>query len=171
MNITRVYANANRWTFKIPSINRLISKYVGDGSGWVDPFAGMYSPAEHTNDLRPSTNAKFHMDAIEFCEKLQDKYNGILFDPPYSPRQMKECYNDCGIKPTMQQTQNITLYYGVKKVVANKIKLGGLAISFGWNSYGWGKRFGFEPIEIMLVCHSSAHNDTIVVVEKKLFEP
>ena len=52
----------------------------------------------------------------------------------------------------------------------NKIKIGGYAITCGWNSYGWGKRFGFEPVELLIVCHSSAHNDTMVLVERKVQE-
>ena len=41
----------NKWTFKIPAIADLITRYVGDGDGWLDPFAGRYSPAKLTNDL------------------------------------------------------------------------------------------------------------------------
>jgi len=46
--------------------------------------------------------------------------------------------------------------------------LGGFAISFGWNSIGMGKTHGFEIIEILLVCHGGAHNDTIVTVDRKV---
>jgi len=31
-----------------------------------------------------------------------------------------------------------------------------------------GKKMGFELIEILLVCHGSDHNDTIVTVERKV---
>ncbi len=170
MKITRVYSNPTRWTFTKKPIRELLKKYVGNGKGWIDPFAGMNSPAEFTNDLNPNMKAKENMWAVEWCEKLKGKFNGILLDPPYSPRQMKECYNAIGFKPTTKDTQNVVLYMGVKKAIASKIKVGGYAITFGWNSYGWGKRFGFEVVEILLVCHSQAHNDTIVVVEKKVQE-
>lgn len=30
----------SRWTFTIPPIADLLAKYVGDGKGWIDPFAG-----------------------------------------------------------------------------------------------------------------------------------
>ena len=36
------------------------------------------------------------------------------------------------------------------------------------NSIGIGKKKGFEIIEILLVCHGRAHNDTIVTVERKV---
>ena len=51
MKMNRVWAMPNKWTFKIPPIAELLARYVGDGKGWIDPFAGMYSPAEFTNDL------------------------------------------------------------------------------------------------------------------------
>ena len=41
-------------------------------------------------------------------------------------------------------------------------------LSFGWNSGGIGKSLGFEIIEILLVAHGGAHNDTICTVERKL---
>ena len=168
IKITRVYSNPSRWTFTIKPIKNLLDKYVKDGKGWIDPFAGMNSPAEFTNDLNPDMKAKEHLWAIEWCQNLTGKYNGILLDPPYSPRQMKECYNAIGFKPTTKDTQNSPLYQNVKKAIADKIKIGGYAITCGWNSYGWGKKFGFEIIEILLVCHSHAHNDTIVIVERKV---
>lgn len=169
MEIKRVFANANKETFKIKPIKKLLDKYVGDGKGWIDPFAGNNSPAEYTNDLNPNTNAKYHLFAQEFIKKFKKiEFNGCILDPPYSPRQMKECYNVVGYKPTMRDTQNISLYMDIKKELATKIKSGGYVITCGWNSYGWGKRFNFLPIEILLVCHSQAHNDTIVIVEKRI---
>jgi len=169
MKINRVYANANHETFKIKPIKKLVDKYVGDGKGWIDPFSGNNSPAEFTNDLNPNTKAKYHLFAQEFIDKLNGyTYKGCILDPPYSPRQMKEAYNSIGYKPSMGETQNAKLYMDVKKAIAPKIKSGGYVITCGWNSYGWGKRFNFSPVEILLVCHSSAHNDTIVIVEKKI---
>jgi hypothetical protein len=55
--------------------------------------------------------------------------------------------------------------------LANKIKVGGYCISFGWNSNGMGKNRGFEIVEILLVSHGGHHNDTIVTVERKVYPP
>jgi hypothetical protein len=157
----------NRWTFQIPPIADLVARYVGDGKGWVDPFAGMTSPAEITNDLNPEAKAKYHLDALDFLKQLAGRYRGILFDPPYSYGQMKECYSKVGIeKIPMRQCNN---FYGdLRNVIEPLILPGGVSISFGWNSIGMGKTHGFEIIEILLVCHGRAHNDTIVTVERKV---
>jgi len=53
MIINRVWAMPNKWTFTIKPIAELLARYVGDGKGWVDPFAGKNSPAELCNDLNP----------------------------------------------------------------------------------------------------------------------
>ena len=160
----------NRWTFTIPPITDLIKRYVKSGKGWIDPFAGMNSPAEFTNDLNPEMNAKQHLKAYDFCNNLTKRYNGILFDPPYSSRQVKECYENIGFKMTYGDTLN-GMFHKEKNIISQKIKISGIAISFGWNSVGFGKQRGFEIIEILLVCHGGHHNDTIVTVEQKISDP
>lgn len=167
MEIKRIWAMPNKWTFTIKPIKEILKEYVKDGKNWIDPFAGMNSPAEITNDLNPKANAKFHMKALDFVKQLNGKYDGILFDPPYSGRQVKECYNDLKIDVQRDDT-NSFFYCSVKREVAHKIKVGGIAISFGWNSNGMGKKYGFEIIKILIIPHGSAHNDTIVTIEKKI---
>src|SRR5690606_8280780 len=131
--------------------------------GWVDPFAGENSPAEITNDLNPEKPTKYHLHAKEFCETIEIAAKGILFDPPYSLRQVKECYDSIGVKMFQDDSQRFP--QNVKEAIVNKIIPGGIAITFGWNSQGFGKNLGFEIIEILLIAHGRGHNDTIVVVE------
>ena len=167
MIVKRTWAMPNKWTFKIKPISELIYKYGQDFQNWIDPFAGQTSPAEITNDLNPNTIAKYNMKALDFSKMLKGKYNGVLFDPPYSGRQVKECYNELGIDVLRDDT-NSFFYYSVKNELSKKIKVGGYAISFGWNSNGFGKKNGFQIVEILLVAHGAAHNDTICTVEKKV---
>lgn len=167
--IQRVWAMPSRWTFTIKPIKKMVEKYVGSGKGWIDPFAGKYSPAEITNDIDPQMPTKFHLHAKEFAKMLDGKYEGVLFDPPYSLRQVKECYNKLGIDSLTQEESN-NFPNDIKDIIAPKIKGGGYAISFGWNSSGFGIQHGFKIIEILLVCHGGKHNDTIVTVEQKMQE-
>lgn len=157
----------NKWTFQIPPIKKLLDRYVGDGKGWIDPFAGENSPAEITNDLNPDAPTKYHLYAEDFCKQLKGKYNGILFDPPYSYRQVTECYKSLGLECLQEDTQT-RFYNKVLNVACDLIKPGGFAISCGWNSQGFNKNRGFEIIEILLICHGGHHNDTIVTVERKV---
>lgn len=171
MKVTRVWAMPNKWTFKIKPVKRLLDRYVGDGKGWIDPFAGKYSPAEHRNDLNPEMNAEYHMDAVDFCKMLSvlsgKTFNGILFDPPYTYRQICETYKRWGERSADLKNNN-QLYGWVKDASMNLIKLGGHSLHFGYHSNGFGKGRGFEIEEILLVAHGGAHYDTIVTVEKKV---
>ncbi len=168
MKINRIWAMPNRETFKIKPIRELLKKY-SVGKNWIDPFAGKNSPAEYTNDLNPKMPTDVHGDAVIYCMKWEGsegKFDGVLFDPPYSLRQIKECYDAVGETLDYDRTKHAS-FDDVKRVISPKIKSGGYAISFGWSSNGFGKNRGFEIVEILLVPHGGHHNDTICVVERK----
>jgi hypothetical protein len=168
IKFTRVWAMPNHETFKIRPIAVLLKKYVGNGRAWIDPFAGNNSPAEYTNDHNPKTSAKSHLDALDFCNKLKgNAYKGVIYDPPYSFTQIKEHYQVIG-KKVEEKDHRMGFYEKPKSVLCEKIRVGGMAISFGWNTNGFGKARGFEIIEIMAVAHGGSKNDTLVVVERKI---
>lgn len=156
-------------TFSIPPIAALLRKWVA-GQVVVDPFAGETTPGTYTNDLNPDRPAQYHMEASAFCQVLAEQgvvADTVLFDPPYSPRQMSEVYAHVGLGGGMASTQNARLYKEVRDGLDVILKPGGIALSFGWNSAGFGKKRGYETLEILLVAHGGAHNDTICVVERK----
>ncbi len=168
MIIKREWAMPNKWTFQIPPIKKLLDRYVGDGKGWIDPFAGESSPAEITNDLDQERKATYHHHAVDFIKQLNgNNFKGVLFDPPYSTHQLKETYGNIGREFVYADTLNGS-FFDVKELIAPKIIAGGNAISCGWNSIGFGRKNGFEIVEILLVCHGGQHNDTIVTVERKV---
>lgn len=45
----------------------------------------------------------------------------MLFDPPYSPKQIKECYEGVGLKVTQAMTQS-TFYSNQKKEISRIVK-------------------------------------------------
>ena len=157
----------NRRTFSIPPIAELLTEEI-DGGEWVDPFAADSRLATHTNDLNPDTAADAHMDALEFLRTFGDgSIDGVLYDPPYSPRQVAECYKGVGVEVTNKLTQS-SFWGDQKREIGRIVKVGGKCISFGWNSGGIGKRHGFEIERILLVPHGGWHNDTICTVERKV---
>lgn len=166
MRINRVWAMPSAWTFTIKPVKELLARYVNivGGEYWCDPYAGKNSPAQVKNDL--NGECEFCMDALDFLKTRKNaEFDGILVDPPYSLRQVSEHYKKAGIKITGWHTSsgyNSTL----KKEAARVLKKGAVAISFGWNSGGLGKKNGFEISEILLVAHGGSKNDTIVTVEK-----
>lgn len=169
--MNRTWAMPSRWTFTIRPVIDMLEREVGGGTGWADPFAGENSPAEHTNDLNPVRPTKHHMQAIEFLKTFEsESLKGVLFDPPYSPRQIKECYDEIGLSLSQVETQ-ATFWTACKDEIERIVKPGGTVICFGWNSQGMGLSRGYELREVLLIPHGGMHNDTIVTVERKATSP
>jgi hypothetical protein len=161
----RRWAMPNRWTYQIQPIAELIDKEIEGFS--IDAFSGMSKVADLRNDLNPDSPSQSHKDSLEFLQALEsDCADTVLFDPPYSPRQLSECYKNFGRKVTQKDTQQRTWSQWADQL-ARITKLGGKAISFGWSSGGLGINRGFTIEAILLVPHGSGHNDTIAVVERK----
>lgn len=141
MKIERVWAMPNKQTFSIKPISELIKQEIkGD---YLDPFPYPYQK-----------------DAVEYLSNC-DPMDYCLFDPPYSPRQLKESYNGIGEYDTKISTWSKWKDLASKKTLKK-------CITFGWNSTGLGKKRGFEITRILIVCHGSMHNDTICTVEEKI---
>ena len=168
--IKRAWAMPNHSTFEVEPIAALIGRYIAEGGRWIDPFAGASRFAkfcEATNDLNPAMPTTHHLEALEFLRGMDDESaDGVLFDPPYSPRQISECYQGLGRVVHAEDTQS-SFYGDRKREVARLVRPGGVVMCFGWNSGGIGIRHGFDLVEVLLVAHGGAHNDTIVTVERK----
>jgi hypothetical protein len=163
--INRVWAMPNKNTFSIKPIGELIKRHLTGKS--IDPFANSNKLATVTNDLNKEYSTDYHMDALEFLKQFDDEsIDVVLFDPPYSPRQVSECYKSLDMTVNMQTTQ-ASFWGNMKKEIARTVKPKGKVITCGWNSGGVGKTAGFVQLEILLVPHGGWHNDTIVTVEQK----
>ena len=174
LNIQRIWAMPNKNTFSILPIQNLISYHILQKTllkpvKIIDPFCNE-SPFKEkciSNDLDPSISADFHLDALEFIAQFNNNdIDMVLFDPPYSPRQVSECYKKMNKTVNMQTTQS-SFWSNLKKEISRVVKPNGITISCGWNSGGIGKKYGFKLIKVLLIPHGGWHNDTIVTVEIK----
>ena len=166
--MNRVWAMPNSRTFEIPPIRDLIHRYLHGVS--IDPFARNSLLATYTNDLNPYTRAQTHRRAWLFLQNLSElgiRADTVLFDPPYSPMQISECYRYARLTVNKTSTQNTALYKRCRDILVDLCKPNAFMLSFGWNSAGMGKTRGFELLEILLVAHGGVHNDTICTVERK----
>ena len=166
MLINRKWCMPNKNTFDIKPIKEVIDKYMVTGV-IIAPFANKNKIATITNDLDEQYDTNYHMDATDFLKMFEDNsVDMVLYDPPYSPRQVSECYKNLGKAVNMQTTQ--ASYWSIqKKEIGRILKPNGIVITCGWNSGGIGKKYGMEIQEILLVPHGGWHNDTIVTVERK----
>ncbi len=169
ISIERVWAMPNKNTFDIKPIHDLITEELTDGL-WIDPFANQNKLATVTNDLSMEFDTDYHLDALDFLKLFDsNSVDGVLYDPPYSPRQVSECYNNVGYNVTWDTTK-ASFWGNHKREISRIVKLGGKVITFGWNSGGIGYKYGFEIERILLVPHGGWHNDTICTVEVKTHE-
>lgn len=167
IDIQRQWAMPNKNTFDIKPIKELIQSELTNGI-WIDPFANQNKLATITNDLNPDFDTDYHMDALDFLKTFQNEsVDGVLYDPPYSPRQVTECYQGVGMNVTSETTR-ASFWGNQKNEISRIVKPGGKVITFGWNSGGIGRKYGFEITRILLVPHGGWHNDTICTVEVKV---
>lgn len=167
---TRCFAMPSAETFSVKPIGEFVRRYLGAATVSVDPFARNRDWATYTNDINPSTSAQSHQDAEDFLKGLAAKNINadlVLFDPPYSPRQISEHYKAAGLEVGQADTQSARLYKRVRDAIDPLVRPGGIVLSFGWQSVGMGITRGYNLIETMLVAHGGAHNDTICIAEIK----
>lgn len=154
--MSRAWAMPSRHTFEVPPIGEFVGRWMRGVS--VDPFAGHDPRTTYHNDLGHGGK-----DAVEWLNDLAAqgvKCDTFIFDPPYSPRQITECYASVGRAATMQDTQS-SFWTRVRSSARPLLNDGAILLSFGWNSVGFGETIE----EILIVCHGGAHNDTICMAE------
>lgn len=171
MKFSRVWAMPSRDTFSIKPIGEFVKKYLAQSKVSIDPFARNKRWCTYTNDLNPETEAEHHMECEDFLQMLiHDKVRADLFllDPPYSPRQVKECYDSIGRKMAMEDAWGGAARKRRRLLIEQICLPGSVVLTFGWNTTGMGPAWEIE--EIMLCAHGSDHNDTICMAERKLPE-
>lgn len=184
--IKRYWAMPNKNTFKIKPIKQylinlllnnpdatIVDPFVGEGSLYKDAYKAGFRGNVICNDLNNSIKIDlnnldlYHLDALDFLKQLKSNYADIvLYDPPYSPRQVSECYHNFGKKVTMETTQSSWRRKHLDEI-ARITKPEKTCISFGWNSNGVGIKRKFYQKDILLIAHGGSHNDTIMTVEQK----
>ena len=170
VDFKRIWESPTKNTFDMPAVKGFVQKYLRRAEVSVDPFARNKQWATYTNDIHPETAAQHHMDAEDYLNMLA--HDGVkcdlgILDPPYSPRQISECYKAIGKKVTMTDTQNAVLYKRVKNAFKQILVPNAMVLSFGWNSSG----MGGEILEILMVNHGGGRNDTICVAEQLVLSP
>lgn len=169
--LRRTWAMPNKNTFSIKPFKELIDKYkakLPEGAIILDPFANSSKEGTITNDIDPQYDTDYHLSAEEFLKMFDDNsVDMILYDPPYSPRQVSICYKNLDKTVTWEDT-SISFWSKQKDEIARILKPGGFCICFGWHTNGIGKKRGFNIVEILDVAHGSNHNDTLATIEAKI---
>ena len=172
MKFSRARSIPSAETFSIPPITAFVKSYLRLSKNSADPFARNKRWATWTNDLNPNTAAEYHMEARGFLQLLKDRQEMldlVLFDPPYSRRQVKEVYESVGLQFTNHDSQYYSSNWREERAIINDIlAVGGVVLSFGWNTSGMGSFSNFAPEEILIVCHGGTRYDTLCIAERKV---
>ena len=164
-HMSREWAMPSHRTFDIKPIGRFIKRHIRSIS--VDPFANLSNLADIRNDPDPECGQPHCTTALDFLSNLPSaSASTVLFDPPYSNRQISECYKRLDQSVDMTTTQ-ANHWESVRNQMGRILRPGGIILSFGWSSSQMGKKRGFDMIEILLVAHGGSHYDTICTAERK----
>lgn len=160
----RVWAMPSKDTLTIKPILDLATKWIKGVS--IDPFAGNCELALYRNDINPNTKATCHEESIAWLKGFDDNFaESAIVDPPYSPRQMKECYNSVGIDNKGQaSTQSARLYNETRQELDRILTPEAFVLWLGWSSVGMTTTLGWKMVDGLIVCHGGGHNDTIATV-------
>lgn len=167
----RVWAMPSRDTFDVAPIGAFVCRYLARSRVSIDPYARNKRWATYTNDLNPQTRAEYHLDAIAFLELLAEQdivADLAIIDPPYSPRQVKECYDGIGLHMGRDDALLGLQRAKLRRALLRVLTPDATVLWCGWNSVGMGRSTGFELREVLLVCHGSDHNDTICTAECRI---
>ncbi|MGD0103718.1 MAG: hypothetical protein ABSC06_06735 [Rhodopila sp.] len=157
-------------TFSNPPVAALLRRLLLAGMSVVDPFARNARWGTVTNDLNPRTTADYHLDCNVFLDLMGchgRKLDAGVLDPPYSARQVKECYEGFG-KTVIQADTQMGWMRECKDKLDRVITPGGIVISCGWSIGQMGINRGYNIEEILLVAHGGGRHDTIISVERKV---
>lgn len=158
-------------TFDIAPIGELVKRYLCASKISIDPFARNKRWATYTNDLNPNTAAEYHMPAVDFLRMLLEHRviaDLIIFDPPYTIGQVKQCYESIGLQFMLNDAQQAGIWSIEKDLCYELLDVSGVFIHCGYHSNGMGKQRDMVIDELLLVPHGRNHYDTIVTVEHKL---
>lgn len=133
----------------------------------VDPFARNSQWASiYSNDINPHAMTRFHMHAWLFLWMLARRgvrADLVIFDPPFSPTQVKRAYENFGLIVTRRDTQTARLKKVCRWLIRRLSGPGTKVLSFGWNTAGMGE--GWITDEILIVDHGGDHNATICMAQ------
>lgn len=168
IKISKTWAMPNKNTFSIKPVKDLIYRYLKPDLLSIDAFANNSKIATITNDIDTSCCTNYHLDSLDFYKLFKNNsVDVVLYDPPFSPRQVSEVYRKFN-KTVNFETTSAKYWRLQKDEIARVLKPNGICISSAWNSNGIGKCRNFKPLEILLISHGGNHNDTIITIEKKI---
>lgn len=114
------------------------------------------------------THANWVGDAREFPKIYSElitkgavkPFRITVLDPPYTVRKSREKYGG----------RTIGSFTRIKNDLNNILSDNARVITWGYSTVGMSESRGYQLTEVLLICHSGDHSDTIVTVEDRIIE-
>jgi hypothetical protein len=153
------------WTFECPQVRKVVEHYL-HGSV-LNACAGKTSlnypeTRIHRNDIDESRDADTHADVRTLDTVLTERFDTVVFDPPFDQEQAEEHYNgnNVGRGPSGG-------IWEARDALAELTTPGGVVLSIGWNSVGLSYKDTFQKEHIHLfqrICKP----DVFLTVDRKI---
>ena len=156
MKLEHLKCPLSRWTFsKKPIRDWVESVCVGKV---LNLFCGRTKLAvdETRVDMDPLVMPDHCMDALDYLEQCDTRFDTVLLDPPYSFRKSMEMYGG----------RKASRFNIVKNRIPDVLNPGGRVITFGYHSVSMGTRRGFQITRLLVISHGGAIHDTLATVEQ-----
>ena len=159
--ITYELDKQRKYTYELKTINDFVLANMKGKT--LNVFAGT-SKHGITNDLDPTKETDYTMEAVEFLKQYKDNsIDTVLFDPPFT-MELHKLYYKHGQKGKMYGAW----IWEVKKEIARVLKVGGVCIHSGYETNGIGAIKGFEKDKLLIVAHGGLLRDTFTYTEVKI---
>ena len=171
----------SKWIFQYPRMQDWIYRKVAEVA---DPATVPVLNLFAGKTLLPDLN-EYRVDIVEEFEEVKDsgiwtlthadwvgdsrtfpleydkqKFPIALLDPPYNVRKSREKYGG----------RTIGSFTRIKNDLNNILSDSSRVITWGYSSVGMSNSRGYKLSEVLLICHSGDHSDTIVTVEDKIVD-
>lgn len=153
------------WTFETPQVREVVEDLL-EGEV-LNACAGKtklnHHEPIHRNDVDENRDADTHIDVCTLDERLDERFDTVVYDPPFDKDQADEHYNGhhIGRGPSGE-------VWSAKRSVAQLTRPGGIAISVGWNSIGLEPMDGWTKEEIHIFQRGSQLSDVLLSVDRNM---
>jgi hypothetical protein len=157
--LTFTYATVqpDRWTFGADKIRAWVENFLeGDVLNACAGKTVLNHHSVHRNDIDTDIDADTHHDVRKLPEKLDSRYDVIIYDPPFTDHQATETYG--------QSTPG----YGadVINTLDALLRPGGCVITFGYSTWGMPADRGYRHEAVGLFNTLGRQHDYLSVVSR-----
>jgi len=150
----------SRWTFQYSPARSFVEKRL---EGRVLNACAGKTKLNHNgeivrNDLNPDRETEAQHDVAEIADHFPaESFDTVVFDPPFDQKQAETKYDGLHAKDV----------YSALRQFNELLRPEGLAICFGWNSWGMRSFGAFEPVDTVLFQRGPIHRDVIATVDRR----